>query len=454
MRGLEYSMKPLWKCLPVVLGAFAVSAAISDADAVKQWLTKHAVPLKTVEAEHGLDDLQPLKKILKDVRVVGLGEGTHGSREFFQFKHRMLEFLVKDMGYRVFAIEASYPACWNINDYVLYGKGDPAKALASQGFWTWDTNEVADMIAWMRRYNEKVSDDKKVKFVGYDLQHLDRALEVIAGYIKKVSPDYAPAAEEAVAAFRLPQADYIKRSAEEKDKSTARLFNLMGYLAMHEERFKRMTSAAEFNEALQEARVLAQYDEAYGRGMGPGARPGAALGSRDLYMAENIEYLVNSQPPGTRVAVWAHNGHVGFDKIGGAADSMGNHLKKFYGDAYYAIGFTMFEGGLQSRDLGSGNGAGPLKEFAIPASPEGSVGWYANLTGLERFFVDFRSAPKDGAIADWLATPHPMVSVGSGFSTQWTAKQYMASTKLRQTYDGLFFVRTTTRARPNPSGVR
>ena len=40
-------------------------------------------------------------------------------------------------------------------------------------------------------------------------------------------------------------------------------------------------------------------------------------------------------------------------------------------------------------------------------------------------------------ISDWLKTPHPMISVGSGFSTQWTLRQYMAPTKLRDDYDGV-----------------
>jgi hypothetical protein len=30
----------------------------------------------------------------------------------------------------------------------------------------------------------------------------------------------------------------------------------------------------------------------------------------------------------------------------------------------------------------------------------------------------------------------------------------MAPTKLRDDYDGVFFIRKTTRARPNPTGVR
>jgi erythromycin esterase len=439
----------------VLACAWLCAQAPADAPAVKQWLTAHAIRVKTVEAEHGLDDLKPLKAVLKDVRIVGLGEGTHGSREFFQFKHRMLEFLAKEMGFTVFAIEASYPACWNINDYVLYGKGDRASALASQGFWTWDTNEVSDMIDWMRAYNQKVPDAKKVKFLGFDLQHLDRAIVVVEAYIKKVAPEYSATAEEALKTFRLPQNDYVGRAVEQKDASSAKLMALLGFLALHEDRLVRLSSAVEYREVVQEARTLAQYDESYGHGTGPGARsPNGAGALRDLYMAENIEWLMNAQPAGTRMVVWAHNGHIGFDRYGGGTQSMGGHLKKIYGDAYYALGFTMFEGGLQSRDMQMQGAAGSLKEFTLPPSPEGSVGWYLNQTGIDSLVVDLRSAPKDGPIADWLKTPHPMVSVGSGFSTQWTTRNYMAPTKLRDDYDGVFFIRKTTRARPNPTGVR
>src|SRR5262245_6531071 len=138
--------------------------------AVIAWFKENAIPLKTVEAGNGAEDLQPLKKSFKDVRFIGLGEQTHGTREFFQFKHRMLEFLVREMGFRVFAIEASYSACENINDYVMGRTADGAKALDSQGFWTWNTEEVRAMIDWMRTYNAGVPADRRVKFVGFDIQ--------------------------------------------------------------------------------------------------------------------------------------------------------------------------------------------------------------------------------------------------------------------------------------------
>jgi erythromycin esterase-like protein len=73
----------------------------------------------------------------------------------------MLEFLVEEKGFRLFAIEASMPEALDINDYILTGRGDPAKALAGLYFWTWDTREVLDLIEWMRQYNADPSHERK-----------------------------------------------------------------------------------------------------------------------------------------------------------------------------------------------------------------------------------------------------------------------------------------------------
>jgi len=75
---------------------------------VVELLKKAAVPLSTVEAGHGFEDLRPLAPWVSGTRVVALGEATHGSREFFQLKHRMLEWLATEHGFTVFAIEANF----------------------------------------------------------------------------------------------------------------------------------------------------------------------------------------------------------------------------------------------------------------------------------------------------------------------------------------------------------
>jgi erythromycin esterase len=420
----------------------------AQVEAVRKWLSGNAIPLKTVEAGHGFADLQPLKKVLKSARLVGLGEATHGSREFFQMKHRMLEFLVKEMGFNVFAIEASYPACLNINDYVLYGKGDRAAALASQKFWTWDTNEVSEMIDWMREYNKTAAEGKKVKFLGYDLQHFEQGLDLVIAYLRKVAPEYAETAEAAYKPLRLSAQEYGKRSEEEMNQTRARLREVIGLLAFNQTRFVRQTSAAEFELVLQHARIPLQFDDSYTRAM----RDPKFTFTRDYYMAENIEYLMNTEGPGTKMVVWAHNGHILTGNMG-QLPAMGSYLRKFYGEAYYALGFSFNEGGFQSRDM-SPQGRGALTAFTLGTAPPGSGDWYFAQPGIANYIIDFRSAPKVGKVAEWLASTLPMRSIGSGFSTDWPQRNFTAQTVLKNYYDGIIFIAKTTRARPNPTGVR
>ena len=83
------------------------------------WLKQSCIPVQHVEAGSGFADLESLKVLLRDVKVVGLGENTHGTREFCQLKHRLVEFLVVEMGFTTLAIEGSFAGFQAINDYVL-----------------------------------------------------------------------------------------------------------------------------------------------------------------------------------------------------------------------------------------------------------------------------------------------------------------------------------------------
>src|SRR5216684_6674973 len=101
----------------------AVALARTSDEPSVNWIRQHAVRLKTPEAGHGFADMHPLKKIIGNARIVALGEATHGTREFFQLKHRILEFLVAEQGFTVFAIEANWPESLAVDDYVLHGTG-------------------------------------------------------------------------------------------------------------------------------------------------------------------------------------------------------------------------------------------------------------------------------------------------------------------------------------------
>jgi len=62
-------------------------------------------------------------------------------------------------------------------------------------------------------------------------------------------------------------------------------------------------------------------------------------------------------------------------------------------------------------------------------------------------------APRDATIAKWLGTEMPMRSVGSGYSVK-QAGSFFAPTRIDASFDGLVFFGTTTRALPNPTGMR
>jgi len=95
-----------------------------DTEAVIAWLQQNALPIQHIDVGSSCSDLQPLKQILKDVKVVGMGETTHGTSEIYRLRHRLLEFLVTEMNFDTITLESSFAACQPINEYVLYGKGD------------------------------------------------------------------------------------------------------------------------------------------------------------------------------------------------------------------------------------------------------------------------------------------------------------------------------------------
>lgn len=163
--------------------------------AVKSWLGTNAIRLNTVESGHGFADMQPLKGIIGNARIVSLGEATHGTREFFQLKHRMLEFLATQMGFTIFSIEANLPEAYRLNDFVLNGKGDPAKLIRGMYFWTWDTQEVLDMVLWMREFNK--SGKGRVQFTGFDMMTPNVAAGIVSDFVASSDPDYTASVSQA-----------------------------------------------------------------------------------------------------------------------------------------------------------------------------------------------------------------------------------------------------------------
>jgi erythromycin esterase len=133
-----------------------------------QWIQTNAIPFTSLDPDAAFTELMPLKNIIGNAHIVGLGEGTHGTSEFWRMKTRLLSFLVQEMGFTILAVEAGMPEAARLNGYVQTGIGDPVELLKGMNSFHWNMQEILDMIEWIRQYN--ASGKGHVEFTGVDVQ--------------------------------------------------------------------------------------------------------------------------------------------------------------------------------------------------------------------------------------------------------------------------------------------
>lgn len=408
---------------------------------------KHAVHLTTVEAGHAFDDLQPFSGKIGAARIVALGEATHGTREFFQLKHRLVEFLVAEHGFATFAIEANWPECEAVNDYVMNGAGDPGSALAGLYFWTWDTEEVLALIEWMRLWNAGDAPERQVRFAGIDAQFPSRAVSRLRAYLADVDAEcldtISPALND-MAELRLHGNRHDDATERHLSETTG---SIRAHLHENEDTYVARSSVNAWRTACHHARILSQIDET--RHAGSDA---ARFTARDRAIADNVDCLLQEAGNGGKVIVWAHNGHVTRDSLGmfdPDLETMGEVLAKRHGDEYVAVGFAFGEGSFQAM-VQDGSGDWTLQEVTLGAPPAGSLdAVLMEAAQSPAFLLDLRQ--KTAELADWLNQELVTRECGAEFSFE---EEGDAKVAPASRYDVLAFVPITTRARPNPTGHR
>jgi erythromycin esterase len=404
------------------------------------WVRQHAVPLKAVEAGCGFSDLQPLKPVIGSARIVALGEATHGTREFFRLKHRLLEFLVTEMEFTSFAMEANWPECVAVNDYVLHGRGDPAAILGGLHCWPWDTEEVLDLILWMRQYN-MASTHKKITFSGFDAQFTALAATTIQGYLAQVDPEFAATIAPRMMPFEKECRSYSDVSEADELLSTAR--DLAERLRTEERTYVARSTTEEWRLACQHVRTLCQVMEQ--RRAGDEEKTRYMI--RDKAMAENVGWILENEGPQGKMVVWAHNGHVARDPhgiFGGAIVSMGMHLARRFDPDLLVIGFAFGEGAFQAVVKEEGNRR-PIRAVTVGPAPDETLDAVLARTGIPVFMVDLRHADKD--VAQYLQEPQITREIGAFFTDP---EDMCKKVVPKARYDVLAFIANTTGARRNP----
>ncbi len=399
-----------------------LQATSSTTDKQTQWLKTNAIPFNSTEPNNSFEDLRSLTQIVGNARIVALGEATHGTHEFFQMKYRMLKFLIEEMGFTTFAIEANEPEANLINEYIHTGKGDPKELLKGLHFWTWNTQEVLDMIQWMRAYNENPENISKISFFGFDMQYDQMARDNVTHYLQQVDPQAIEQLSENYTCFPRPSTD-----------CTQKFQTVYDWINQHQTDYIIKSSLEEFTQALHNARILVQYADL--NKYNPTTDADYSY-KRDQYMAENVIWLLEQAGPDTKIVLWAHNGHVGtFGE--NSSLSMGDYLRKRYGQQMIIFGILFYQGSFNAY------GEKNLQVFQVDLPPTNSYEYYFYSTGLPGFLLDLRSIKAASPETEWFFTNHPFRMIGSGYDPHDSRSNFIVAI-LKKVFDVIIYIQDTS----------
>jgi len=428
----EIHRRSLWQ----VLGIFVVGSWVSAlpppaargqeaSDAFVVWARQNAIPVATTEPGQGFDDLQPFKEMVGSARVVGLGESIHAAHEFFEVRHRLLEFLVEEMGFTAFAMEAApFAEAVQINEYVVGLREEPD---SWQGDWFSGVfgaqRELQELVRWMRRYNDDPTHDRKLHFYGIDLiaQFVSplKPIEGVWRYLEEVDPTYADSSRRTLlpliepflgqgGGVRWVSVDaYSLLEEEQRNAYTTAIADLIARMETWRVYYIERSSVERYEWAYRHAVSSRQADRRFrewaadpltvpGRVAREGG-PGEGVSSRDLTMAENLVWALEREGPEGRIVLWAHNAHLQkYPWVGQGARGtvLGEYLESMVGDEYLSVGFTYSQGAPSGW-------VSYQTEVSKPAPP-GSLDAAMAQVGLPIFVLDLRRAPREGPVYEWL----------------------------------------------------
>jgi|JI9StandDraft_1071089.scaffolds.fasta_scaffold75505_2 erythromycin esterase len=382
-----------------------------------------------------------------DVLVFGMGEATHGTKEFFDIKRESFKYLVQNHGYRIFGIEDSFGGCSSINDYVDSGIGDIDSVLRHFDFWTWQTAEMKELVLWIKDFNAGRAQDDKVLFYGFDMQNFYTPIQYLSRSIGKLNIGNKEALQAIISPVVQHSELELYHKLQDKDQHYSDTLNQMhslleAWLNTNEEAIRTSSSSARF---LTLQHCSDNFDQAV-KNLSPG------YNFRDSCMAANIHQI--QQERKSKMFIWAHNGHINQSIVNNSVmRPMGGYLKDDYNEKYYAVGFTFSEGSFQAFK-GPNTLYGTAYKYVfrrkhmykgrmactVPPSKRNTLTNSFDTTKEVAFFMDL-SATDDPIFT----TPQRTYDIGAVFMNYKRCSDRIIA---KEQFNGMIHIRETTPAKP------
>ncbi|MFL5527438.1 MAG: erythromycin esterase family protein [Gemmatimonadaceae bacterium] len=407
---------------------------------------------------HRLDgterDHRPLLDLIGEARFVLLGEGSHGTHDFYHERAEITKRLIIEKGFNAVAVEADWPDAYRVNRYVRGDSDDADADAALAGFerfptWMWRNTVVLDFVEWLRNANSARNANSKTGFFGLDLYSLFNSMAAVVSYLDAVDPDAAQRARYRYSCFEHFGEDSqaygyaasfdLSRSCE--DEAINQLLEMqrrsMNYLGSND--------ADDFFDAEQNARLVKNAEQYY-RSMFRGRQSSWNL--RDTHMADTVSAIVSYLTRHRRdpkIVIWAHNSHLGdarATEMGARGElNVGQLIRQKYGPAAVLVGFTTYTGTVTAATNWDEPGERKLVRPALPNSYELAF----HETGIPRFFLDLSDGAGGTAL---MSKPRLERAIGVIYRPETERVSHYFQADLRNQFDAVYHFDETRALEP------
>ena len=420
-------------------------------DRLLEQLRPHLRALPSAAADDAL-----LMEQLAGARLALLGEATHGTHEFYAERAALTQRLVRDHGFNAVVVEADWPDAWRVNRYVRGHPGDGSAEAALSGFerfptWMWRNTVVRDFVEWLREHNRGKPPSQQVGFYGMDLYSLYRSIRAVLDYLDRADPEAAARARSRYACFDHYGEDSqaygyaasfgMKSSCEDEVIQQLRDMNrqVAERIAVSSE------DRADLFHAQQNARLVRNAEEYY-RTMFHGRVSSWNL--RDSHMVETLQALekhLDTLTGHARLAVWAHNSHLGDASATEMGDigewNVGQLARDRWGGQAMLVGFSTHSGTVTAASEWD---AAAERKAVRPGLP-GSCEDLFHQVGEARFWLPLRG---NAALAQVLREKRLQRAIGVIYLPQSERTSHYFHTRLPAQFDALIHIDRTRALEP------
>ena len=265
-------------------------------------------------------------KIPEDAKVVGIGEATHGNCEFQTDKLRMLQKLVETGKCHSIAFEMSPGESAEINEAIHNDNADLTEVLGRTDYPLYDTEQMVELLQWMRDYNQGKSYEESVVLYGVDMQGISRNVAYLVSFAKTHE-----------GTFSKKEIKLLKKMLADQDHDYKQEIVL----------FKDLKEGLEAEDNQELGYVDIVIDAVIQGITAPDFdRDQSAYSShRDSSMAENLKsfYELEEKRGYSQIIITAHNGHVmRGEQDGYGVTAMGGYIDEIFEGSYFCVGTAFY----------------------------------------------------------------------------------------------------------------